>query len=46
LKENLVEDYADSIRHVSGHLNVLSSILRNDKSADMGLIFYDQALKN
>lgn len=46
LKENLVEDYTDSIRHVSGHLNVLSSILRNDKSADMGLILYDQALRN
>jgi hypothetical protein len=27
-------------------LNVLSSILKNDKSADLGLILYNKALEN
>jgi hypothetical protein len=41
-----VEEYTDDIRKMSGHLNVLSSILKNDKSADLGLILYNKALEN
>ena len=46
LKENLVESYTEDIRQVSGHLNVLASILKNDKSADLGIILYNKALEN
>ena len=46
LKESLVESYTDDIREVSGHLNTLSTILKNDKSADLGIILYDKALQD
>lgn len=41
-----MESYTNDIRHVSGHLNVLTTILKNDKSADLGIILYDKALNN
>ena len=44
LKENLVESYTEDIRQVSGHLNVLASILKNDKSTDLCIILYNKAL--
>lgn len=44
LEEEFLEPYADEIREMTGHLNVMAKIARNDKSRAMGLHLYDQHL--
>ena len=44
LQEELLEDYYKEIREVSGHLNVLGKIAKEDNSRGLGLHLYDQSL--
>ena len=44
LQENLMEEYHQEIRQVSGHLNVLGRMAKEDSSRAMALHLFDSSL--
>lgn len=44
LEEELLQEYYTDIRTVSGHLNVLGRIAKDDNSRAMGLHLFDKEL--
>ena len=44
LEEELLEDYYTDIRQVSGQLNIMGSIAKNDNTRAMGLHLFDNSL--